>query len=70
MHNSLPSNAEMKRRHIAKESHCEMCGDPDETLYHIIFSFTMARRFWMEVKKLHGQRTSSGPRCARHRRLI
>ena len=37
MHNSLPSNAEMKRRHIAKESHCEMCGDPDETLYHIIY---------------------------------
>ena len=36
MHNSLPSKAEMKRRHVAKESHCEMCGDPDETLYHII----------------------------------
>ena len=52
LHNSLPSKAELKRRHVEKESHCEVCGDPDETLYHIIFSCTVARKFWGEVKNL------------------
>jgi len=54
LHNSLPSKAELKRRHVEKESHCEVCGDPDETLYHIIFSCTVARKFWGEVKNLQG----------------
>lgn len=32
----LPAKAELKRRHIIKESHCETCGNPVEDLYHII----------------------------------
>ena len=32
LHNSLPSKVELKRRHVAMESFCEMCGDPDESM--------------------------------------
>jgi len=46
LHNSLPLKAELKRRHVAMESFCEMCGDPDESLYHVIFQCPMAKRFW------------------------
>lgn len=56
LHNSLPSKAELHRRHVAKESHCEVCGDPVESLFHVINSCTVARRFWEEVKKLTGTR--------------
>ena len=52
LHNSLPSKAELNRRHVARESFCEVCGDPDESLYHIFFQCPVARRFWTEVKKL------------------
>lgn len=52
MHNSLPSKFELKRRHVAKESHCEMCGDAAESLYHVFFSFPVVKRLWAEVKRL------------------
>jgi hypothetical protein len=45
---------ELKRKHVAMESFCEMCGDPDESLYHIIFLCPVARRFWGEVRKQSG----------------
>jgi len=51
LHNSLPSKFELKRRHVAKESFCEYCGDPEETLYHVAIQCPLARRFWAEVKK-------------------
>ena len=52
LHNSLPSKFELKRRHVAKESFCEYCGDPEETLYHVAIQCPLARRFWAEVKKV------------------
>ena len=54
LHNSLPSKAELKRRHVAMESFCEMCGDTDESIYHVVLLWPVARRFWDEVKKLTG----------------
>jgi hypothetical protein len=45
---------ELKRRHIERESFCEVCGDPDESLCHVFFLCTLAKRFWREVKKLAG----------------
>lgn len=54
LHNSLPSKNELHRRHVAQESYCEMCGDPNESLYHVFFECLVARRFWGEVKKLMG----------------
>lgn len=54
LHNSLPSKAELKRQHIAKESFCECCGEQDESVYHVVNSCPMAKRFWSEVKKATG----------------
>ena len=54
LHKSLPSKAELKRRHVAGESHCEMCGEDEESLFHVFFACLLARRFWGEVKKLMG----------------
>jgi len=54
MHNFLPSKQELKRRHVILESHCELCGDPDESLCHIVFLCLAAKRFWAEVKNFSG----------------
>lgn len=42
MHNFLPSKQDL-RRHVIPESHCEMCGDPVESLYHIVFLCPVAK---------------------------
>lgn len=42
LHNFLPSKLELKRRHIAPESYCELCGDPEENLYRVIFQCPVA----------------------------
>ena len=54
IHNSLPSKAELKRRHIENESFCEVCGDPDETLFHVFFQCPVAKNFWQAVKEMLG----------------
>jgi hypothetical protein len=45
---------ELKQRHIAPESHCEMCGDPEEDLVHVVLNCPVAKRFWVEVKQFSG----------------
>ncbi|TVU37137.1 hypothetical protein EJB05_10434, partial [Eragrostis curvula] len=54
INNFLPSKAELTRRHVAKKSHCEACGDPSESLYHVVAECTYARRFWEAVKEATG----------------
>jgi hypothetical protein len=49
-----PKKTELKRRHVAKESHCEACGDREESIFHVAVSCTMARRFWQEIKLVMG----------------
>lgn len=39
---------------MAKESFCEACSDPEESLYHVMFQCPLARRFWAEIKKSEG----------------
>ncbi|TVU10399.1 hypothetical protein EJB05_43925, partial [Eragrostis curvula] len=56
LNNFLPSKAELKRRHVAKEGHCEACGNPCESLYHIAFECTFAHRFWEAVKTVTGKK--------------
>jgi ribonuclease HI len=51
----LPSKAELKRRHIREESHCDVCGDPSETLHHALVACPGAKRFWTVVKHLLGK---------------
>jgi hypothetical protein len=48
------STLELKWRHISPESYCELCGDPEETVFHVIFYCPVAKRFWAEVKKFPG----------------
>ena len=49
----------MKRRHIEKESFCEVCGDPDGSLYHVFFLCPVAKRLWAEIKRLFGIRINT-----------
>jgi len=63
LHNSLPSKSELKRRHVARESHCEVCGSRDETLLHVFFDCPLAKRFWKEVKKETGMPVPSIQSC-------
>lgn len=50
LQNFLPSKLELKRRHISQESYCELCGDPEEMVFHVVFSCPVAKRFWAEVR--------------------
>jgi hypothetical protein len=54
LQNFLPSKSELKRRHVAKEDHCEACGEPGGNLFHIAFRCTFAIRFWNALKELTG----------------
>jgi len=44
--NYLPSKQELKRRHVTEEDFCEVCGMQGESIYHICFDCTIAKRFW------------------------
>jgi hypothetical protein len=50
----LPSKAELRRRHVTEEDHCESCGQLGESLYHIAISCPLAVRFWKVLKELTG----------------
>lgn len=52
----LPCNAEMKRRQIRQESHCDACGNPAEDLYHVLVACPWARRFWSALKDTMGKK--------------
>lgn len=52
----LPSKAELKRRHIAKESHCEDCGHVVEDLFHVSVQCSFARKFWKAMKEMTGKK--------------
>ncbi|RLN00854.1 hypothetical protein C2845_PM06G28080 [Panicum miliaceum] len=49
LQNFLPSKLELKWGHIIPESYCELCGDPEEMVFHVIFCCPVAKRFWAEV---------------------
>ncbi|TVU26789.1 hypothetical protein EJB05_29353, partial [Eragrostis curvula] len=42
------------RRHVTRESYCEACGDPSESLHHVAMECTYARRFWEAVRETTG----------------
>jgi len=54
VHGYLPTKGELKRRHVANEDHCETCGEPGETLYHIALQCSYAVQFWKAVKEITG----------------
>ena len=54
IHNYLPSKQELKRRHVTQEDFCEVCGMQGESIYHIAFDCTIAKRFWQATKEITG----------------
>jgi hypothetical protein len=54
LHDALPSKVKLKRRHVAKESFYEVCGDPEESVYHVIWQCPVAKCFWAEIKRVLG----------------
>jgi len=54
MNDFLPVKGELKRRPVAREDHCEACGEPGENLYHVAFKCSFAIRFWEAAKKAIG----------------
>ncbi|TVU51168.1 hypothetical protein EJB05_02576, partial [Eragrostis curvula] len=54
INNFMPSKAELKRRHVAKESFCEACGDPSESIYHVALECSYVRRFCEAVCDILG----------------
>jgi hypothetical protein len=52
LHNFLPSKMELKRRHVAKEDHCDSCGAEGESVFHVAISCSVAQRFWKAVREI------------------
>lgn len=52
----LPCKAELKRRHLREEGHCDACGNTVEDLYHVLVNCPWARRFWSTVKEILGRK--------------
>jgi hypothetical protein len=53
-HGYLPTKGELKRRHVAREVHCEACGEPGEDLYHIAVLCIYTIQFWQAVREITG----------------
>jgi hypothetical protein len=45
---------ELKRRHVAKEDHCDVCGAEGESVFHVAISCPVASRFWKAVREIIG----------------
>lgn len=54
MNNFMPTKGELKRRHVEKEDHCEGCGEPGESLYHVALKCTFACQFWRTAHEITG----------------
>ena len=54
LNNFLPTKRELRRRHIEREDHCEVCGEPGESLYHVALTCTVARQFWRSAQEITG----------------
>lgn len=54
MNNFLPSKGELKRRHMSKVVHCETCGKPGESLFHVAFKCSFAVRFCRAAREVTG----------------
>lgn len=46
LHNSLPTNSELQRRHLFDENLCGICGQQGETILHLFRDCHFARQYW------------------------
>lgn len=54
IHQFLPCRSIMHNRHVEHIANCEVCGDPEESIRHVLIDCTVARMFWKHAKKLIG----------------
>ena len=49
-HEFLPARQVLCRRHIESIAFCEECGDPKESILHVLLVCSMAKEFWRQVR--------------------
>jgi hypothetical protein len=54
LHGFLPTRHVLHRRHIEKDTSCEVCGTRYETIKHILMDCTLARLFWEDARTITG----------------
>lgn len=54
LHEFLPTRQVLHRRHIEKIANCEVCGEPKETIKHVLVDCTVARSFWRQARTITG----------------
>jgi hypothetical protein len=47
----LPTRQELCRRHVEPISICEVCGDPEESIKHVLLDCTVAKLFWEQTRE-------------------
>ena len=47
------------RRHIEPEAFCEVCGEPEESIRHVLLDCTVARQFWQYTRWATGVKLPS-----------
>ena len=50
----LPTRQELCRRHVEPISYCEVCGNPEESIKHVLLDCTVAKHFWTQTKMVTG----------------
>jgi len=55
----LPTKQILFRRHIEPEAFCEVCGEPEESIRHVLLDCTVARQFWQYTRWATGVKLPS-----------
>ena len=59
LHEFLPTKQILFRRHIEPEALCEVCGEPEESIRHVLLDCTVARQFWQYTRWATGVKLPS-----------
>jgi hypothetical protein len=59
LHEFLPTKQILFRRHIEPMAFCEVCGEPEESIRHVLLDCTVARQFWAYTRWATGVKVPS-----------
>jgi hypothetical protein len=54
MHEFLLTRQILCRKHVEPVAFCEVCGDPEESIKHVLVDCTVAKQFWNQTKVATG----------------
>lgn len=54
LHEFLPARQILHRRHIEPVANCEVCGNPEESIRHVLLECSVAKEFWFQVRQATG----------------